>query len=402
MVLSRSWGGRDDPGTVSCWDWRKGDHVFPPMTTKAEPVKALFTPEGEWLLILCADHTMQRIAVSDGTVRKTWRHPGKWNTYNILHEYGGMKLTPDGRSFITTRAGKSGIMDLASGQVQGLEKADSGDWSDVDFSPDGRHLASTAYFATGQSVREAGEARVWDWNTGQPVGKQMLHPNWVYQVRFSPDGKQVATACRDGLARLWDWRTGRLVCPPLEHPREVMTARFSPDGHWLYTCGTNQEVRVWDARTGKPVSPPVPLESDGIAAEVALDGRYLLVTTLLRTEGIRVTDYLSPPGELAAKYLRVYCEVMAGKRIEAGGGPANLTIDEMLERWRELRRAVPDFPPLPGPAESRAAEAYWFQRGKDRFRTATGLRPERSSPECWHMNPTTRRRGTIVATPVPN
>ena len=265
-VLSRSWGGRDDPGTVSCWDWRKGDPVFPPVTTKAEPVKALFTPDGEWLLVLCADHTMQRIAVNDGTVRKTWPHPGKWNTYNILHEYGGMKLTPDGRSFITTRAGKSGIMDLASGQVQGLEKADGGDWSDVDFSPDGRHLATTAYFATGQSVREAGEARVWDWNTGQPVGKQMLHPNWVYQVRFSPDGKQVATTCRDGLARLWDWRTGRLVCPPLEHPREVMTARFSPDGHWLYTCGTNQEVRVWDARTGKPVSPPVPLESEGIAA----------------------------------------------------------------------------------------------------------------------------------------
>ena len=98
---------------------------------------------------------------------------------------------------------------------------------------------------------------------------------------------------------------------------------------------------------------------------MALDGGYLLVTTMRRTQGIRLTDYVSPLGELAAKYLRLYCEVMAGKRIETGGGPANLTIDEMLERLEGSSAGhVPDFPPLPGAADPRAAEAYWFQRGE--------------------------------------
>jgi WD40 repeat protein len=61
-------------------------------------------------------------------------------------------------------------------------------------SPNGRWLAAASTKHT---------VRVWDVATGKPISRPLQHPDVIYRVQFSPDGRRLATTCRDGFLRLW-------------------------------------------------------------------------------------------------------------------------------------------------------------------------------------------------------
>ena len=77
-------------------------------------------------------------------------------------------------------------------------------------------------------------------------------------MAFSPDGKTVLTAGRDGKARLWDAATGQPLGQPVEHrdPRSCAVA-FSPDGKTILTGSVDKTARLWDAATGQPLGQPM-------------------------------------------------------------------------------------------------------------------------------------------------
>ena len=113
----------------------------------------------------------------------------------------------------------------------------------VDLSPDDRHLA------LGYS---SGAVRLWSCPVGLPEAAFTNHGGAVYAVRFSPDGRRLAsTVTADNQVKVWDvfarqdWTTlGR-------HPGSVFDATFSPDGRRLATGGhTPQDaVKLWDLAT---------------------------------------------------------------------------------------------------------------------------------------------------------
>jgi len=47
-------------------------------------------------------------------------------------------------------------------------------------------------------------ARVWEADSGKPVGAPVQHQGQVLSAAFSSDGRRVVTACSDGTARVWD------------------------------------------------------------------------------------------------------------------------------------------------------------------------------------------------------
>jgi WD40 repeat protein len=116
----------------------------------------------------------------------------------------------------------------------------------------GEPLQQAAFSLDGTQIVTAGgqTARLWDAETGQALGQPLRHGGLVYRAAFSPDGKRVVTVGNDHTAKLWDAQSGRLLFK-LQHENRVNDARFSPDGRRVLTASHDSSARLWDAQTGQ-------------------------------------------------------------------------------------------------------------------------------------------------------
>lgn len=66
---------------------------------------------------------------------------------------------------------------------------------------------------------------------------------------YSPDGKLILVASRDGRARLYDAASRRLV-RSFDHGAPILDAAFGPDSRYLVTAGQDGNARVWTVARG--------------------------------------------------------------------------------------------------------------------------------------------------------
>ncbi|GAA1900322.1 hypothetical protein GCM10009716_07690 [Streptomyces sodiiphilus] len=152
----------------------------------------------------------------------------------------------DGKLLATaSRDGTARVYDAGSGRQLWVLPCDGVMVESVCFSPDATRVATAGRDHV---------VRVWDVTSGE-LARQLTGAGDIgRQVAWSPDGLRVAATFRDRVVRVWAADTGRLVHELRSHTGDVWGVAWSPDGTRLATASHDRTVIVWDAATGSPTT----------------------------------------------------------------------------------------------------------------------------------------------------
>jgi WD40 repeat protein len=187
-------------------------------------------------------------------------------------------FSPDGQSLASASGREVKVWDVGTGQERFTYAVKgSGSVYGLAFSPDGGRVA----------VGVAKQVKVLDARTGQEV---LLFPQanqFLFRLRFSPDGKHLAASSGNngvdipGEVAVWDAHTGRPVHCLRGHTQPVLNVAYSRDGRLLAASsgGTNAaaagEIKVWDAATRREIHSLHGHTDNVYAVTLRADGRLV-------------------------------------------------------------------------------------------------------------------------------
>jgi WD40 repeat protein len=322
-----------------------------PLEQSGEVIGLRFSADGTRLAVRSGDKYGQgadvAVTVWDCTARRKVFGP-----YRDPEGISSACPSPDGsRILLGLRDGRARLCTLNNGQSIVSPRLLTGRIVATAFDPRGRIAA----------VADENRVRFCDARTGAPSAASLWHPDRIYCLEFSPNGRFLATGSADNAARVWDTRTGSLRAGPLPHAVAVFSVAFSRDGRWLLTAAA-AALRVWSVDAGLPLTDPIEAAADAggtpaAAPEVISRARFQSDNLRLAASSrqrLWTGEAISPADRLAdAEHLRRVCECLSGIVMDAASGrPARLGERERLR----LRQVSATSPPAAGPFDDLL---YW-------------------------------------------
>jgi WD40 repeat protein/serine/threonine protein kinase len=292
---------------------KTGENAAPISMVLPHPDAALaatFDPSGTSVATGGMDATARQWNATTGEpIGSPMSHPGPVNV-TVFQPNGRILLTgamiQDTDPSLAPR-GEARLWNVDTGKPVGSPVPHRGPLKGAAFSDDGEIAITGGFVLRGKNVNEAsGEARVWASRDSQLIGPILEHPEVVTAVAISPNGRLVATGCRDNAIRFWIPRNGmtlqrsrrldpsfnygtvsglafsrdgktvlaanltetccaqHLEVPsglelpvPLRHQQDIDVALFSRDGRSILTGSHDKTARLWDAATGRPLTDPL-------------------------------------------------------------------------------------------------------------------------------------------------
>lgn len=288
--------------------------------TSAKPVAVAFSADAQRVASAFEDGTMRVWAVATGTPIDEVGAGGAASTT--------IAAGADG-SFVATKA-----FTLASGSPPKwvLERTLGGAgqpslFADrvnaVRFSPDGRTLATG-----GGELSRSGDIALFDVASGKAVQVwKDHHTDAVLSLDFSPNGQLLASGAADKIAKVTEIATGRRVNLFEGHTHHVMGVAFRADGRVLATAGADGIVSTWDMMAGERkkkiegwTKEVTSLQFIGATNQIvtsAGDNRVRIVTD----DGAEVRSIVNLPD-----YMQASASTPAGNTVIAGGEDSFLRV----------------------------------------------------------------------------
>ena len=159
----------------------------------------------------------------------------------------GLDFSPDGTKLaIASWDGTARVIDVASSDALfTLGGHDGASINDIKFSPNGKLIATAGDDAL---------VKIWYGDTGTIKVSLPSHTNGVSSLAFGPDSTRLVSGSYDDTAILWDVDTNSLLFKLrpdgfVTDGKSVESVAFSSDGSRLITGGYKTVV-VWDAKNG--------------------------------------------------------------------------------------------------------------------------------------------------------
>ena len=258
----------DRAGRIRLWDTQNWQSVAEFQGHEGAVAALAFRGDGALLATAGEDRALRLWEAATGNAR------GK----PFLHDapLAKVEFSMDGKTLIgTTDHHEISSWNIASGTLIGVVCADckplgghSKRVTSATFSPDGRQVLTAS---------RDGTARVWDAATGRATGILNRHTGAVVDAIFSPDGTQILTVSRDHTAKLWrrNEETFEFLSSLEGHRDELTDGKFSQDGRLIATASRDATARVWDAASGDLIY-VLKFHRDWVnSAEFSPDGRLL-------------------------------------------------------------------------------------------------------------------------------
>ncbi len=115
------------------------------------------------------------------------------------------------------------------------------------FSPDGKQLATGG----GEPTR-GGDIKIWQVADGRLMQSfTNVHSDAVFGLDFSADGKYLASGAADKFAKVLDLSSGKVVKTFEGHTHHVLGVSWKRDSRTLASAGADNVIKVWDFVTGE-------------------------------------------------------------------------------------------------------------------------------------------------------